>query len=88
MMKIEVVVFWVVTSLHPEDVGNMALRNAFILLHHHTVSPPRRPRHEFFNVQIIESRKINICTNFNLHLQLLYQKVRVSLLNYYWKYSP
>jgi len=34
-------------SLHPEDGGNMVIRNVGILLHHYTTSQPRRPRLEY-----------------------------------------
>jgi hypothetical protein len=56
-MVFQVEVFWVVTSssvvvgyqrfggpLHPEDVGNMSLRNVSILPQNYTASQPRRPR--------------------------------------------
>jgi hypothetical protein len=33
-------------SLHPEDEGNMVLRNVGILTHHYTTSQPRRRRYE------------------------------------------
>jgi hypothetical protein len=51
-MKIELVVFWVVTL---EDGGSMFLRNVCILPHHYTVSQPRDCDLNLLNVRLLNN---------------------------------